>query len=186
MDALDRFLLPLYQDLDGVSRAGEVARVGALARKLVAPSRDLELLIRFYVLGKWLEKVGNLSRTMLAAGGVTEGELRATAVSIRRLEAPVTEAERAVAAAIAVDGGGVRGLAERFARARREGSSVAEVARAALEENALPDWIDARAAAWLQSRRQERAAFCRRLLDELALADILADRGIASTISVSS
>ena len=45
-----------------------------------------------------LEKVGNLSRTVLAVG-IAENELRRTAASIVRLDEPVTEGERAVAAA---------------------------------------------------------------------------------------
>src|SRR5438445_124850 len=70
--SLETFLLPLYQDLDGVSRAEEVERIGQIARALAPPSRDLELLIHFHLLGRWLEKVGNLSRTILAVRDVSE------------------------------------------------------------------------------------------------------------------
>ncbi len=118
---LEDFLRPLYQDVDGGSRYDEIERVARIARTLCESNRELELLLAFRGLGKWLDKVGNLSRTLLSVDGLTERELRATAASIRRLDAPVSDAERAVAAAILIDNAGVRGLAERVTRARREG-----------------------------------------------------------------
>ncbi|HKO56043.1 MAG TPA: hypothetical protein VJ276_09200 [Thermoanaerobaculia bacterium] len=165
MERLDAFLLPLYQDLDGVSRLDEAERVARIARRLAPPLRELELLLRFHVLGSWLEKVGNLSRVVLAVPDVNEADLRRVAASIRRLDAPVTEAERAVAAAVLIDGAGVRGLAERFGRARREGSSLLDVAR---EEVApAPEWMSEEARAMLEERRRRRAAFCEALLEEM-------------------
>jgi hypothetical protein len=116
LESLLRFLRPLYQDLDGVTRLDAVERIGSIARRLAPASRELELLILFHPLGNWLEKVGNLSRTVLTVRDVSESELRRTAASIRRLDAPVTDAERAVAAAILIDSAGVRGFAERAAR----------------------------------------------------------------------
>lgn len=171
-DALEAFLKPLYQDLDGVSRIDDVERIARIARKLYAPAeatdaRAFELLLLFHRLGKWLERVGNLSRTLLAVPGVTEQELRQTAASIRRLDEPVTEAERAVAAAILIDGAGVRGLTEHFARARREGNSTMDVLRAALSEVSVPDWLPPRAEELLHARREARRGVCRRLLEEL-------------------
>ena len=94
-ERLQSFLRPHYQDLDGASRSDDAERIGAIARRLTAPSRELELLILFHPLGSWLEKLGNLSRVLLAVGGVNENELRRTAASIRRLDAPESEAERA-------------------------------------------------------------------------------------------
>src|SRR5438477_8273822 len=114
---IEAFLRPLYQDLDGVSHFDEMQRVGRIARMLAPASRELELLIAFHRLGRWLEKVGNISRTVLAVPELTESDLRRTAASIARLDAPMSEAERAVAAAILIDSAGVRGLAERFVRA---------------------------------------------------------------------
>lgn len=164
MERLDAFLRPLYQDLDGVSRQEEAERIARIARKLAPPSRDLELLVRFHVLGSWLEKVGNLSRVVLTVPEVSEAELRRTAASIRRLDAPQSEAERAVAAAVLIDGAGVRGLAERFGRARREGISLLDVARE--EEPPIPEWLSEEARRLLLERRARRAAFCQAMREE--------------------
>src|SRR5258706_12617688 len=155
---LESFLRPLYQDLDGVSRFDDIERVARIARRLYAPSdaRTFELLLLFHRLGRWLEKIGNLSRTVLAVG-LTEPELRQTAASIQRLAEPQSEAERAVAAAILIDDAGVRGFAERLSRARREGQSVADVCREALNEAPPPEWLDSRGAAGLQRRREAGA-----------------------------
>lgn len=174
---LEAFLKPLYQDLDGVSRFEEVERIARIARMLHSPptreeDRAFELLLRFHRLGRWLDKVGNVSRTLLTVRDVTEQELRRTAVSIRRLDDPQTDAERAVAAAILIDEAGVRGLTEHFARARREGNSLMDVLRAALSDLAVPDWLPPRAEEWLHARREARREVCRRLLEELALEDL--------------
>jgi hypothetical protein len=171
-ERLRAFLAPLYQDLDGVSRLDEIDRIAAIARRLHAPAGDraFELLLLFHGLGNWLEKVGNLSRTMLATG-LGEAELRAVAASIRRLDEPVSDAERAVAAARLIDAAGVRGLAERFARARREGQSPMDVVRDVLAESWLPDWLPDAARPWLARRYDARREVCRRMLAELALED---------------
>jgi hypothetical protein len=174
---LETFLKPLYQDLDGVSRLDEVERIAKIARKLYAPAtpgeaRAFDLLLRFHRLGKWLDKVGNASRTLLAVNGLTDVELRQTAMSIQRLDEPVTDAERAVAAAVMLDAAGVRGLTELFTRARREGSSLMDVLRAALSDVAVPDWLSPRAEEWLHKRREARREVCKRLLEELALDDL--------------
>ena len=168
---LEAFLRPLYQDLDGTSRFEEVERIAKIARRLYTPgnkddARAFELLLLFHRLGKWLDKVGNLSRTVLTVRGISEGELRRTSASIARLDEPVTEAERAVAAAILIDGAGVRGLAERFTHARREGASVMDVLRNALSDVAVPDWLPPHAEEWLHERREARREMCRKLLDE--------------------
>lgn len=168
---LEAFLLPMYQDLDGSSRLDEVRRIRELAHQLYEPAspseaRGFELLLAFHLLGHWLEKVGNLSRTVLTVAEVDEAELRRTAASIRRLEEPSTDVERAVAAAVLVDGSGVRGLAERFAHARREGRTITEVAREALSENETPEWLNDAARAELERRRELRDGFCRQLLEE--------------------
>lgn len=176
-DRLETFLKPLYQDLDGASRVAEVERIAGIARRLYAPStpddsRAFELLLSFHRLGRWLDKVGNLSRTLLGVKGLDEAELRRTAASIRRLDDPRTDAERAVAAAVLLDSAGVRGLTEHFASARREGNSLMDVLRAALSDVAVPDWLPPRAEEWLHSRREARRAVCKRLLEELALDDL--------------
>jgi hypothetical protein len=170
---LESFLRPLYQDLDGISRVEDVERIAAIARRLYpAPDRSFELLLLFHRLGRWLDKVGNLSRTVLAVGGLSEVELRRTAASIARLDDPESEAERAVAAAVMIDSAGVRGLTELFTRARREGSSLMDVLRAALSDVATPDWLPAQAEEWLHARREARREVCKRLLDELDLSDL--------------
>ena len=165
-DALVTFLRPLYQDLDGVSHFEEVERVAAVARALHAgDDPSFERLLLFHRLGRWLDKVGNLSRAALATG-IAKGDLRRTAASIARLEAPSTEAERAVAAAILIDAAGARGLAERFAHARREGKSVADVAHAAMDENDVPEWMSGEGRAMLAAKRRRRDDFCRAVLEE--------------------
>lgn len=173
---LEVFLRPLYQDLDGVSRLDEVERIAGIAHRLHTPSpadaRAFELLLLFHRLGKWLDKVGNTSRTVLGVAGLGEAELRRTAASIARLSAPVTDAERAVAAAVLIDEAGVRGLTEHFTRARREGNSLMDVLRGALSDVAVPEWLPPRAGQWLQERREARRGVCRRLLEELQLEDL--------------
>jgi hypothetical protein len=173
---LETFLRPFYQDLDGASRMDDVARIAGIARRLHTPPHDqaraFELLLLFHRLGKWLDKVGNVSRTVLGVEGITEGELRRTAASIARLQAPVTDAERAVAAALLIDDAGVRGLTEHFTRARREGMSLMDVLRNALADVAVPEWLPERAEEWLHQRREARRATCRRLLEELQLEDL--------------
>jgi len=171
---LEEFLRPFYQDLDGASRFDEVERIAKIARRLYKPAstgdaRAFDLLLLFHRLGPWLEKVGNLSRTLLTVKGTSESELRRTAASTRRLDEPVTDAERAVAAAILIDGAGVRGLTEQFARAKREGSSLMDVLRAALSDLSVPEWLPEGAEEWLHARREARRETCRRVLEELSL-----------------
>lgn len=163
---LEAFLRPLYQDLDGVSRFDAVERVRAIAKRLHEPTRELDLLLLFQGLGPWLDRVGNLSRTALATG-IDEAELRRVAASIKRLDAPATSAERAVAAAIAIDTAGVRGLAERLARSRREGSSVADVAREELRHRDMPSWMPLQAVVWLNERLDAKRKVCAEILREL-------------------
>lgn len=173
---LETFLRPFYQDLDGASRFDDVQRIARIARKLYVPdendARAFELLLLFHRLGPWLEKVGNLSRTLLGVPGLTETELRQTAAAIRRLAvsgmAPVTDAERAIAAAVLIDDAGVRGLTEQFGRARREGNSLMDVLRAALSDVAVPEWLPPHAEEWLHERRESRREVCRKLLEELS------------------
>ncbi|HVG24927.1 MAG TPA: hypothetical protein VND45_12280 [Thermoanaerobaculia bacterium] len=173
---LETFLRPLYQDLDGASRMEEVERIAGIARRLHTPppsdARSFELLLLFHRLGKWLDKVGNISRTVLGVEGLNETELRRTAASIARLRAPVSNAERAVAAAVLIDEAGVRGLTEHFTRARREGMSLMDVLRNALSDVSLPEWLPERAEEWLHQRREARRETCRRLLEELQLDDL--------------
>ena len=174
---LDAFLRPLYQDLDGGSRMEDAERVAAIARQIYTTSspgesRQLNLLLRFRAIGGWLNKMGNLSRTLLAVSELTEAELRATAESIRRLEEPQTEVERTVAGAMLIDGSGVRGLAERMARARREGLSVSDVVREVPVDAACPDWMPERGRAWLLIRQQARHELCRQIQEETALRDL--------------
>src|SRR5262249_22071457 len=163
---IESFLRPLYQDLDGVSRFDDVERVARIARRLyTGDDRAFELLLLFHGLGRWLDKIGNLSRTSLAIG-LTEEELRQTSASIQRLEAPQTDAERAVAAAILIDNAGMRGLAERLSRARREGLSVSDVVRRALADVDTPEWLSPAASQLLVERRDRRREFCRAILEE--------------------
>ncbi|MEO6259973.1 MAG: hypothetical protein ABIP63_06455, partial [Thermoanaerobaculia bacterium] len=105
LSELDAFLRPLYQDLDGGSKMEDAERVAAIARHIYTPpsskeARSLDLLLRFRGIGAWLNKMGNLSRTLLSVRDLTEDELRTTAESIRRLEEPQSDVERAVAGAI--------------------------------------------------------------------------------------
>ncbi|GAC1402109.1 MAG: hypothetical protein NVSMB68_16240 [Thermoanaerobaculia bacterium] len=166
------FLRPLYQDLDGVSRFEDVERIAAIAHRIhPAASRHFELLLLFHGLGKWLGKLGNLSRVLLTVSGLEEAELREIDASIRKLEAPQSDTERAVAAAILIDNSGVRGLAQRFAQARREGHSVIDVVREALADSWIPEWVPAPARPMLEARLDARVAFCRAILDEVEIQD---------------
>lgn len=170
---IETFLRPLHQDVDGVSRMDDLERVAAIARRLYTPraeeERAFELLLLFHRLGKWLERVGNISRTALAVAGLSEAELRRTAMSIARLDDPVTDAERAVAAALLIDSAGVRGLTEHFVRSRREGSSLMDVLRNALSDVSAPEWLSHEAREWLHARREARREVCKRLIEELQL-----------------
>ncbi|HSY48904.1 MAG TPA: hypothetical protein VLC46_08845 [Thermoanaerobaculia bacterium] len=171
---IEAFLRPLYQDLDGVSRFDEIERVAAIARRVCEPASGddaFELLLLFHGLGRWLEKVGNLSRAVLTTG-LSEGQLHATAASIRRLDAPTTAAERALATALLIDSAGVRGLAERISRSRREGSSLPDVVRNALADAAEPEWLPESARIWLRLRREARREVCRRILAEMGGEDL--------------
>ena len=169
---LEDFLQPLYQDVDGVSRFPDVDRIGRIARAIYTErDRHFDLLLLFHGLGKWLDKVGNITRVTLTFPEISEGELRSVAQSIRRLDAPVTPAERAVAAAILIDNAGVRGLALRFAAARREGHSVTDVVREAVADAWIPEWVPEVAREWLGRRHEARRRFCAAVLDELALED---------------
>ena len=166
---LETFLKPLYQDLDGTSRFDEIERVRRIARSIFTPAntREFELLLLLHGLGKWLEKMGNASRTALAVPGVTEAEIRAIAASAKRLDDPQTETEKAVAAAILIDRAGVRGLALRFASARREGQTLLDVVRDALAESIYPQWLPEAARPMLEQRFEARRSFCQALLEEM-------------------
>lgn len=166
MASIAAFLRPLYQDLDGVSRMDEVERIAAIARQLhPGDDADFELLLAFHRLGNWLAKVGNLTRTALATG-ISETQLHRVAASIRHLDAPRSDAERAVAAAVIIDAAGVRGLAERLTRARREGMTIEEVARRAMEDVAVPEWFSAEARAMLLERMEARRAMSEAITSE--------------------
>ncbi len=173
---LEDFLQPLYQDVDGVSRFPDAQRVARIARAIHTPRseeelRHFELLLLFHPLGKWLEKVGNVSRVTLTFPDVSEADLRGVAQSIRRLEGPVTPAESAVAAAILIDNSGVRGLGQRFAAARRGGQSITDVVREAVADAWIPEWVPEAAREWLGRRYESRRRFCAAVLEELALGD---------------
>ncbi|MEA2238489.1 MAG: hypothetical protein QOC81_3213 [Thermoanaerobaculia bacterium] len=170
------FLQPLYQDLDGGSRFEDVERVASIAWRLYMPTdvdaRAFELLLLFHGLGRWIDKIGNRSRAVLVTG-LSDAELRSLASSIRRLNEPSSEAERAVASAILIDSAGVRGLAERLSRSRREGSSVMDVVRDVLADAIVPEWMPEPARKWLERRHESRRETCRRILGETALEDLV-------------
>lgn len=171
-DRLLTFLRPLYQDLDGISRLDDIERVTRLARRIYEPATPIdagafELLLAFHGLGKWLDRVGNISRTVLVTGVITEEQLRRTASSIRRLETPVTLYERAVAGARLIDSSGVRGLAQRFGTARREGQSLLDVVREAVADGWIPEWMPPAGVGLLEKRLEARRRFCSEILEEL-------------------
>lgn len=166
---LEAFVRPLYQDLDGISRFDEVERIRRIARSIHTPAdaREFELLLLLQGLGRWLERLGNASRTALAVPGLTESDLRRIGASVRRLDRPQTADERAVAAAILIDRAGVRGLAMRFAAARREGQTPLDVIREALADSTVPEWLPESARDLLTRRLEARRRFCEELLEEL-------------------
>ncbi len=170
-ERLEAFLRPHYQDLDGVSRFDDVLRIARIARAIHQPrtgeeTAAFERLLLFHLLGGWLEKIGNLSRLSLAVGELAESDLRATGASIRRLHAPQTCCEQAVAAAVVIDRAGVRGAAERISRARREGLSLSEVARDEETLRSPPEWMTPEAREMFAARQRRRTEFCRAILDE--------------------
>lgn len=171
---LEPLLRPLYQELDGGSRIDEIERVASIARRLHAPAnenaRAFELLLLFHGLGRWLEKIGNRSRAVLTVG-LSDTELRTLAGSIRRLDEPSSDAERALASAILIDCAGVRGLAEQLVRARREGISISDVVRNAVADATVPDWMPHAGREWLARRRQARREVCEALIREMRLED---------------
>jgi hypothetical protein len=169
---LDDFVRPLYQDLDGVSRFDEIERIARIARTLYHPpnardERAFELLLLFHGLSKWLAKVGNVSRTALAVPDVSEDDLRRTAAAAARLSDPQSDLERAVAAAILIDGSGARGLAQKIAAAKREGHTLTDVIREAAADRWIPDWLPASARPLLEKRFEAKKRFCEALLEEL-------------------
>lgn len=172
------FVKPLYLDLDGASHFDDVERVSTIARRLYKPStlsetQTFELLLLFQGLGKWLGKMGNRSRTVLASNGALgDKELQRLIDSLKRLESPEGPAERALASAIMIESSGVRGLAIRLGKARREGLSAGDVARGEIEERthaAFP--LEPRAAAWLEARHVRRSRVAREILEEETLDD---------------
>ena len=66
-----------------------------------------------------------------------------------------------------IDGAGLRGLAQRFASARREGHSITDVIREAVTEESWPEWLPAAAVPVLRKRFEARRRFCQELLEEL-------------------
>ncbi|HVR44565.1 MAG TPA: hypothetical protein VMS56_14095 [Thermoanaerobaculia bacterium] len=176
---LESFLKPLYQDLDGLSHFGDVERIGAIARRLHQPPAEserleLELLILFHRLGGWLSHMGNPSRVVFASEGrLSEDLVMRVAVSLGRLDDPGTEAERAVASALAIDSAGASGLVHGFFQARREGRTPIEHAREVMEsEPGVPPWMGPDAAAWLLARRRRARELAARILEEHELRDL--------------
>jgi len=172
------FVRPLYQDLDGSSRMPTIVRTARIARALWTPPPDdrrrFELLLLFHGLRSWLGKVGNRSRTTLAlAGIVSDLDLHLVIEALSRLEAPVSEAERTLAAAMLIDRAGVLGLADRIEHARREGTDAREIAAREVAEPAPspPAWMDDRARRWLAPRYAARRAVCEAILREIDLED---------------
>jgi hypothetical protein len=166
---LEALLRPLYQEVDGVSRFDEIERIARIARTLHTPGDPaaFELLLLFHGLSKWLERVGSITRVALAVPGISEEALRETAASIRRLNAPISEDERAVAGAALIDRAGVHGLALRLSQARREGHSVLDVVREALADSWIPDWMPESGRGLLEQRLEARRRVCSEILEEL-------------------
>jgi len=178
-DRVEAFVQPLYQDLDGVSRVSDIARLEKIARALFQPESDQDehhfaLLLLFSGLGRWLNRMGNVSRAALIIGkGVSESDLRRVGEAIRRLDDPQSAAERAVATAGLIDAAGARGLALRFSTARREGTSPDEIVKEELQgAEPLPDWLDERSRRWLGLRADRRKAMCQMIVDEIELQDL--------------
>ena len=174
IEKVTAFVRPLYQDLDGASRLDQIDRIAAIARLFHRPETEdgethFELLLRFQGLQKWLEKIGNFSRTTLALRGVVKEEAIGEVLrSLRRAETPESPAERALAAARLIEESGAHGLALRLSSARREGSSIAELARDVLaNETTPPEWMSHEARSLLATRRARAKQFCEEVLSEL-------------------
>ena len=170
---IESFLKPLYQDLDGGSRLEEALRIGEIAATLYHPQteterRHFDVLILFQRLGKWLDKPRNFSRAVLVLEPtITTMELRRAARVLSSLENPTEAAAIALAAAAIIDAAGLRGLAEDFASARREGTTALEIAAGSLaHDEPLPEWFPEQGHTLIDQRRQRRREVCRMLLDE--------------------
>jgi len=173
------FVKPLHQDLDGVSRSADVARVSTIARRLHSPlsvveDRRFDLLLQFQNLESWLGRLGNISRAALMIGPpVAEQDLVWVLKALRRLDEPGSAEEKALATAIRIDRGGIRGLVEAFGSARRLGATIMEIARDESEGDVdLPSWIEGDAARWLRQRSEARRVLCRALMRETEGADL--------------
>ena len=178
-ERLVSFVRPLYQDLDGGTRFEDVERIARIARLLYRPETEqdeyaLEILLLLAGLEKWLEKIGNQSRCLLVVGPpLTHSDLRRAIQSIHRLEQPASAAERAVAAARLIDDCGVRGLAQRISRARREGFSISESVMESAARTAPPSWlVDPKAIRLLEQREGRRIEFANQLREENELIDL--------------
>jgi len=173
LQRIESFLKPLYQDLDGGSRLDDALRIGTIAASLYRPTNEgeqrfFEMLILFQRLGRWLEKPRNFSRATLALDPtISPAELRRAARVLGTLEHPEEPAAVSLAAAALIDSSGIRGLAEQFAAARREGTTALEIALALVSrEEETPHWFPDSARPLLDERRQRRRDVCRILLDE--------------------
>lgn len=173
---LEALVRPLYQDLDGISRFDDVARLETLARALHEGSAgvELELLALFHRLGGWLARPGNVANVAQATGGLLpQSTLEATASSLQRLRDPETEDERAIASAIEIEEAGIRGTLRKLLQARREGRSHFDTAREiAVADEKVPSWMSAQAGAMLRQRTEKGKKLCRDLLEEAELRDL--------------
>jgi hypothetical protein len=174
---LESFVKPLYQDLDGLSRYGDMERVAAIARRLYSPAdpediRQFEWMILLHGLTSWLGRVGNLSRMALATG-IAETELRGAAAALQGLATPADPAVVAIASALRIDEAGLRGLTASIAAARREGRSILDLAREERQNASLPpEWMPDSARAWFGARAVRRRRYCEELLREIDLSDL--------------
>ena len=156
------------------SRASKMSRACRCDRAAVVHAIDrcrftrLRVAARLPRPGRWLEKVGNLSRAVLTTGLSESSCVRRRPRSAGSRD-PSTNAERAVAAALLIDRAGVRGFAERLSRSRREGNSVQEWSatrwrRRSCRIGCRPP----RGSGW-RSDMKARREVCRGILAELAL-----------------
>ena len=166
------FLRPFFLDLDGVSRLDDAERIRRIAHRLYQPesaaeARFFELLLLFHGLGRWLDKVGNLSRLRLAIPEIEEIELRRVSAAIARAATPATPMEAAVAAALVIDRSGIFGVAEQLMKSRREGSTIRDIALRGLIVEEPPLWMPEIGRQMFRERANARRRFCIQLLEEM-------------------
>jgi hypothetical protein len=135
---IEEYVRPLAIGLDGVTYFGDTERVVRAAERIAGddPSIDrdvLYLLAMFSGQGRWVERLGQRSRTeiFLASAGVPVPAMRALFRGLPRLaDGPRTAEEAVVHDALKLEELGATGIARRLLEGYRERQDFLEMAEA--------------------------------------------------------